>query len=98
MSACNSFGVNALRRVLPLEQHRNPGDTTSLALSNSPIVRDALDNGLRILSEPMRQVRSVSIGVWLARGSRHESAEQSGIAHFVAVSYTHLTLPTILRV
>ena len=24
----------------------------------------------------MRQVRSVSIGVWLARGSRHESAEQ----------------------
>ena len=31
----------------------------------------------------MRQVRSVSIGVWLARGSRHESAEQSGIAHFV---------------
>ena len=31
----------------------------------------------------MRQVRSVSVGVWLARGSRHESAEQSGIAHFV---------------
>lgn len=31
----------------------------------------------------MPQVRSVSIGVWLARGSRHETAEQSGIAHFV---------------
>ena len=31
----------------------------------------------------MRQVRSVSVGVWLARGSRHESAEQCGIAHFV---------------
>jgi predicted Zn-dependent peptidase len=31
----------------------------------------------------MPQVRSVSIGVWLARGSRHEPAEQSGIAHFV---------------
>jgi len=28
-------------------------------------------------------VRSVSIGVWLARGSRHEPIEQSGIAHFV---------------
>ena len=52
-------------------------------MSNSPIVRDALDNGLRILTEPMQQVRSVSIGVWLARGSRHETAEQSGIAHFV---------------
>ena len=31
----------------------------------------------------MSQVRSVSIGVWLTRGSRHETAEQGGIAHFV---------------
>ena len=31
----------------------------------------------------MSQVRSISIGVWLTRGSRHESAERSGIAHFV---------------
>jgi len=31
----------------------------------------------------MTQVRSISIGVWLTRGSRHESAERSGIAHFV---------------
>ena len=31
----------------------------------------------------MPHVRSVSIGVWLARGSRHETMEQSGIAHFV---------------
>jgi len=52
-------------------------------LSNSPIVRDVLDNGLRILTERMTQVRSVSIGVWLTRGSRHETAERGGIAHFV---------------
>jgi predicted Zn-dependent peptidase len=31
----------------------------------------------------MSHVRSVSIGVWLTRGSRHESAESGGIAHFV---------------
>jgi len=31
----------------------------------------------------MPHVRSVSIGVWLARGSRHEPQEKSGIAHFV---------------
>jgi predicted Zn-dependent peptidase len=31
----------------------------------------------------MSQVRSVSIGVWLTRGSRDETAEQGGIAHFV---------------
>jgi predicted Zn-dependent peptidase len=52
-------------------------------LSNSPIVRDVLDNGLRILTERMTHVRSISIGVWLTRGSRHETAERSGIAHFV---------------
>jgi predicted Zn-dependent peptidase len=42
-----------------------------------------LDNGLRILTERMSQVRSVSVGVWLTRGSRHENAERGGIAHFV---------------
>ena len=52
-------------------------------MSNSPIVRDVLDNGLRILTERMSQVRSISIGVWLTRGSRHETAELGGIAHFV---------------
>jgi predicted Zn-dependent peptidase len=31
----------------------------------------------------MPHVRSVSIGVWLTRGSRHESSELGGIAHFV---------------
>ena len=52
-------------------------------MSQSAIVRDVLPNGLRLLTEQMPHVRSVSIGVWLARGSRHESDEQSGIAHFV---------------
>src|SRR5687768_14809992 len=31
----------------------------------------------------MPHVRSVTIGVWLTRGSRHESDERGGIAHFV---------------
>src|SRR5712675_1480609 len=31
----------------------------------------------------MTEVRSISIGVWLTRGSRHETAERGGIAHFV---------------
>jgi predicted Zn-dependent peptidase len=52
-------------------------------VSDSPIVRDVLGNGLRILTEQMHEVRSVSIGVWLTRGSRHEAAERGGIAHFV---------------
>jgi predicted Zn-dependent peptidase len=47
------------------------------------VVREVLDTGLRLITESMPQVRSVTIGVWLTRGSRHESDEQSGIAHFV---------------
>ncbi|MSO55734.1 MAG: insulinase family protein [Acidobacteria bacterium] len=49
----------------------------------SMIVRDALDNGIRLVTESMGHVRSISLGVWLTRGSRHESEEDGGIAHFV---------------
>jgi predicted Zn-dependent peptidase len=47
------------------------------------VVREVLDNGLRLITETMPHVRSVTIGVWLTRGSRHESDALSGIAHFV---------------
>jgi predicted Zn-dependent peptidase len=47
------------------------------------VVREVLDTGLRLITETMPQVRSVTIGVWLMRGSRHEPDERSGIAHFV---------------
>src|SRR5687768_8155314 len=47
------------------------------------VVREVLDNGLRLITETMPHVRSVTIGVWLTRGSRHESDARSGIAHFV---------------
>lgn len=47
------------------------------------VTREVLDGGLRLITEPMPSVRSVSIGVWLTRGSRHETDAQSGIAHFV---------------
>jgi predicted Zn-dependent peptidase len=47
------------------------------------VVRDVLDNGLRLLAESIPHVRSVSLGVWLTRGSRHEGDTWPGIAHFV---------------
>ena len=47
------------------------------------VTREVLDTGLRLITESMPHVRSVSIGVWLTRGSRHEASPQSGIAHFV---------------
>jgi len=47
------------------------------------VTREVLESGLRLITEKMPHVRSVSIGVWLTRGSRHESEPQSGIAHVV---------------
>ena len=45
--------------------------------------KTVLDNGIRIVSEEMPSARSVSLGVWVENGSRHEPRHQSGISHFV---------------
>src|SRR5256714_1595279 len=42
-----------------------------------------LPNGLTILSEHMPGLRTVSLGIWLRRGSRHESSALNGICHFI---------------
>jgi predicted Zn-dependent peptidase len=47
------------------------------------IVKEVLPNGLTLVTEAMPHVRSVAIGVWLKRGSRHETPGQSGISHFI---------------
>lgn len=42
-----------------------------------------LPNGLRIITEPMPGLASVSVGIWVLAGGRHERSEQNGIAHFL---------------
>src|SRR6186997_2366566 len=44
--------------------------------------RQTFPNGLRLLTAPMPQAQSVSCFVMLAAGSRYETPETSGIAHF----------------
>ncbi|HWG55551.1 MAG TPA: pitrilysin family protein [Gaiellaceae bacterium] len=44
--------------------------------------RHTLANGLRVLTAPVPQAQSVSCFVMLAAGSRYETAETNGIAHF----------------
>ncbi len=39
--------------------------------------------GIRVISEEITQVRSVSIGVWVLCGSRHEDGNIQGISHFL---------------
>jgi predicted Zn-dependent peptidase len=47
------------------------------------IKKEVLDNGLTILTEQMPHVRSISLGVWLKIGSRSETQELNGVAHFI---------------
>ena len=42
-----------------------------------------LANGLTIIGERLPHFRSVSIGVWIAAGSQHETAEECGLSHFL---------------
>lgn len=44
--------------------------------------RTVLPNGLTILSEEMPHLRSVSAGIWIRTGSRHEEQTLNGISHF----------------
>ncbi|HEU4424389.1 MAG TPA: pitrilysin family protein [Pilimelia sp.] len=45
--------------------------------------RTVLPSGLRILTEAIPAMRSVSFGVWVAVGSRDEAPELSGVSHFL---------------
>jgi predicted Zn-dependent peptidase len=42
-----------------------------------------LGNGVRVITEVMPHVRSVSVGIWIGTGSRRETPEQNGITHFI---------------
>ncbi len=56
-------------------------------VSASPHVREieraSLPNGIRVVTEVMPHVRSVSLGVWVGSGSRIEHGPENGLSHFV---------------
>jgi predicted Zn-dependent peptidase len=43
---------------------------------------ERLDNGLRVLTAPMASAQSVTCAIMLAAGSRYETPDTNGIAHF----------------
>jgi predicted Zn-dependent peptidase len=47
------------------------------------IRREVLPNGLTLITEEMKHIRSISIGIWIKTGSRDENLEWNGISHFV---------------
>jgi predicted Zn-dependent peptidase len=47
------------------------------------IERATLPNGIRIVTEAMPYVRSVSLGIWIGCGSRVEQGPENGLSHFI---------------
>lgn len=45
--------------------------------------RTVCENGIRVISEKIDSLQSVSIGVWVCSGSRDEPKEQNGISHLL---------------
>ncbi len=45
--------------------------------------RYTLENGLRVVTEHIPYVKSISIGVWIEAGAQNESSLNNGISHFI---------------
>ncbi|MGW4463384.1 M16 family metallopeptidase [Micromonospora sp. NPDC004704] len=67
--------------------HRAPARAVTRTLSTDPlggtVRRTVLPSGLRILTEAIPTVRSVSFGVWVSVGSRDETGASAGVSHFL---------------
>lgn len=42
-----------------------------------------LDNGLKVLADPMTHMESVAIGIWIRAGGRYEDRKTNGISHIL---------------
>ena len=69
-----------------MARHSSPKLAPS-SRSRTNIVRDihraTLPNGIRVITEHMPHVRSVSVGIWIGTGSREEEIADTGISHFI---------------
>ncbi|NWF52972.1 MAG: insulinase family protein [Nitrospirae bacterium] len=45
--------------------------------------KEYLTNGIPVVIEPLRNMRSVAIGIWVKVGSRNEPSDKNGISHFL---------------
>jgi predicted Zn-dependent peptidase len=45
--------------------------------------KTVLDNGVRVITEEIPYLKSVSIGVWVTTGSRDEQPHENGVSHFI---------------
>jgi len=52
-------------------------------MKTDPYRKTTLDNGVRIISCPMKDRRSLALGIWVGVGSRYERPASAGISHYL---------------
>lgn len=52
-------------------------------LSTSPSIEDSLTNGLRVFSNHVPHVDSITLGIWINAGSREDPKGMAGLSHFL---------------
>src|SRR5690554_4342703 len=52
-------------------------------IETDSVQKTTLPNGLRIVTESITSVKSISVGIWVKTGSRNETIEQAGVTHFL---------------
>jgi predicted Zn-dependent peptidase len=71
--------------MTPTAREQRLGSTRTLlrASQGGLVRRTVLPGGLRVVTEQMPGVRSVSFGIWVGVGSRDETPKQMGAAHYL---------------
>lgn len=56
---------------------------TTATFPDTEYSKTRLANGLRVITAPMPHTRSVAVSIYVAAGSRYETAPEAGISHFI---------------
>ena len=64
--------------ILPGQELEMPASPT-----RADVQKTVLPNGLTVISQPLADRRTLSMGAWLRTGSRDEPRERLGITHFI---------------
>jgi predicted Zn-dependent peptidase len=71
--------VSHQKELRPVQQVIQPSSAKTISTYRKSI----LENGVRIVTEEISHVRSLSLGFWIEAGSIDETPENNGISHFI---------------
>lgn len=78
------MSITSLSTLSPTDsQSPHPTFSSGKTMMDSFYRKTVLESGLRVVTEHIPYVRSVSVGVWVTAGSRYEAPNNNGISHLL---------------